>query len=292
MTEERAGGGGTVETTGPAGTSPVPEESRRGPVFPTTGEMLSAPMPEDAGGQGAPPGPGAPGEEPRGPIPYERFAQVVAARREAQERFDRLRAMAEERERAWQQRYDQLRERVDSGPDPVEALRRALAPKEPEPADPLERDVMGLRKTLDEVRRQNEDLMTWRTRREEDERQQRYQSDVDGRLSTAIAAAGVQGQAREFLYSAVLTQLVPWAEAGNAVDDRTIAHFVSRYAPLLQRAPPAVAGAPAADASQEAPRAIPFVRGGGSSVAPTRRAPVDVRDADRMLDEVLKKGRW
>ena len=253
-------------TQGVTSAPATPAEAAPRPVNP-----MNAPVPAGAVAEimgGGPSGP-APEVQPR-PAPGEtrgdyqaRLRQVIDERnRERQEKTVLLGRL--------QEQGRQLRQRQA---DPLEGLRALLAPKEPEPADPLERDLIATRKEVEQMREQMRLQSEREQTREAAAQRQAYQAQVNAVIVPAIDATGLSDGAKRTVYKAVLTDLVGHAESGKQVSAETIRSFVRHYAASF--APPARPVQQVSDPAGAVGEAAPAVRvmgGGQSALGAVRQA--------------------
>lgn len=225
----------------------------------------------------APPQP-RPGETEKGF--NARLRQVIAERdRERQEKavlFGRV----QEQERLLAQRQA----------DPLEGLRALLAPKEVEPADPLERDLIATRKQVEQMQQQLREQAEREQTREATAQRQAYQAQVNAVIVPAIDATGLSDGAKRVLYQAVLTDLVGQAERGKQVSAETIRSFVRHHASAFaQPVRPVQQVSDPTGAVGEAAPAVRLMQGSQSAMGPARQAPRNPKDAHRMIREMLDR---
>ena len=220
---------------------------------------------------------------PRGPDAQARIRQLVERGNAIARERDQLLGRLQEQERQLQQRQAQQ--------DPLEGLRQLLAPKEPEPADPLERDVLGMKKQFTEMQSKLEAQIAAQQAREQAETTRAYQSNVDQALTSAIGAVpGLSNGARQMVYDAMLTKLVAFAEQGRPVTGETIRSLVNHY--TGQFAPPARpivnVQNPQGAVGERAP-AVQLMQGSQTAMGTGRTAPRNPGEAREQVNRMLEQ---
>lgn len=270
----------------PQGVNPpapaTPAEAAPRPVSP-----MNAPAPPGAAAEIMGRGPAAPAEVPPQPRPGEtekgyqaRLRQVIDERNRERQEKTILLGRVQEQERLLAQRQA----------DPLEGLRALLAPKEVEPADPLERDLIATRKQVEQMQQQLREQAEREQTREATAQRQAYQAQVNAVIVPAIDATGLSNQAKRVLYQAVLTDLVGHAETGRQVSAETIRSFVRHHASAF--APPARPVQQVSDPAGAVGEAAPAVRLMGASqsaMGPARQAPRNPKEAHRMISELIER---